>query len=346
MKIRCLFVLLFLGTCVAKAYAATDRDLIIQKQLDCVSQERIIGVTWADVCSMPATSPAASAVVSAPQNNDVFSSRVNTFSLAEMSYYYHYFEPDKARKYTGIWNGAEGKYIFRPPQGNILNNPLLNFYALEGTYASGKSDKSGDLQRGNGSTQKLIEKNIPGYMFDLRALIGRDFELLSNLRLTPYVGWGERYKTDQSAGHFNELTDGTPEVGYDRSDLYYYIPIGLTTDLMVSKDYEISLNTEYDYLVKGWERDRFSDADQFLVPLDYGSSNKALFAQEHGFGAKFSLKFLKHFSLVDVFIEPFVDYWHIGKSKVTAIYVENTPVSATANKNSTAEVGVRLGVEF
>jgi len=348
MNIRVLSVILFFLFFAARVYAAGDRNLIIQKELDCVSQQKNLGLTWTDVCSMPDPAPTGNIGTDGPPSNGFPAGRVHTFSLAGLVNYYHYAEPEKVKKYTGVWLGEEGKYIFRPPQGNILNNPLVNFYSLEGTYASGRSDKEGNVVRtfSDNSISKVIQKDIPSYMFELRALLGKDFTPWSFLRITPYLGGGVRYKADESAGHYNQLADGTPIVGYDRSELSYYILTGLTFDVMANNDYEISLNAEYDFLIKGYQRDRFSDADQFTVPLFSVNSNKALFAQDHGFGAKFSLKFLRHFSMVDVFIEPFVDYWHINASKGTLIYETGNFSTSTSNKNSTVEIGTKFGIEF
>ena len=207
-------------------------------------------------------------------------------------------------------------------------------------------------------------------MFEDRILLGRDFIPLPYLRVTPYTGFGIRYKTDQSAGHLDFLSDGindppsflgTPVLGLNRSDLYYYIPTGLTLDLAAIKGYEISLSMEYDYLVKGYERDDYASFDSFsnsalsylINGYNFTGNQNLRYSLDHGWGARTSLKLLKHFSLVDVYLEPYVRYWHINTSKTASGNVGDndagpyaTPFTNTANKNSTVEAGADLGVQF
>jgi len=353
MKIKSFIYFIVLFSCFNTAQAATYRDNLIKNELNCFDQNRNNKLTWSDVCSMPDPTPAADMAkvdTSVDQNpgTSLFNSRVNTFSLAGLFYYYHYDERDKIKKFTGEWNGGEGKYIFRPQPGNLLYNPIINFFSFEGSYASGKNNKTGNTTKTDGSTVKVIEKNVPGNMFNLRTLLGRDFLPLTNLRLTPYLGFGIRYKADQSGGYYQLLNDGTPVIGYDRSEIYYYIPIGLTSDLLINDINEISLNLEYDYLVKGTENDHFSDANQYTDVPAFGNvtSNNGSFSQNRGFGLRSSIKYLRHFSLVDTFIEPYIEYWNINASKSATVYETGQNTTTNAHKNNTVELGCKFGIEF
>lgn len=368
MDLKIVIFILFFGIYSLNAYAATSRDLLIQKEMDCIEQNKNSGVTWADVCSMPevansqndqainqqmnqaqAIAPTqATAPLFQETSTNAFNGREHTFTISPQEFYYHYSEPEKARLVTGPWAGIEADYTFRPPQDNIFNNPVFNYYSVETLYATGKSDIKEEEQRASdNSFTKLILNDITGYIFEDRALIGRDLIPLPNLRLTPYTGFGVRYQTDHSSGHLNILDDDqTAIAGYDRSELYLYIPTGLSMDLAAFSDYEISLKMEYDYLVKGYARYDYGTMDQFTVPLGGFTNQNLQYTQGHGWGSRSSLKILRHFSLVDIYFEPYVRYWHINASKAASGNVGGADFINTANKNTTFELGSSLGVQF
>jgi len=388
MKIRIVLIIVFSGAFTLSAFADTSRDVLIQKELDCVDQHKNAGLTWSDLCYVPpepsSTEPQDSQVINDQLNQaegsivsqkaaSFFHDRVNTFDVNFQSTYNRYHRPlyqaeyppndfNNSRTLDGVWYGGEGKYTFRPPTGSFLNTSVLNYYAVEGIYAKGTNDASQKVQSALAVPnyfEKLNTKDIPGYMYEARVLLGKDFMTLPYLRVTPYSGFGIRDSSDKGGGHLDSISDGTLALGYNVSDFYYYVPVGLTFDLAATQDYEVSWNLEYDYLVKGSEKDYYSNFDAFSNSAtffqNYGfnfTNQNVKYTLNHGWGARTSLKFLKHFSLVDVYIEPYIRYWYIGASKIATgnvgyNFVTNDQTYTSAvNKNFTLEVGSSLGVEF
>ena len=377
------------GTYLQAVYADTDRDALIQQELDCVQENKNIDLSGSNHCYRPDSSnnehvqivnqvldevegvvPAQVIEQNSPtringqeKNPHYIKSntkqnlptsiirRTNTFSISYQTFFSHYSEPEKTRTLTGVWQGVEGAYTFRPPKGNLLNTPVFNYYAFETFYARGSNKIYENEQRASdNSITKLIIKKIPGYMFEERFLLGRDYLPLSTLRVTPYTGFGLRYKTDHSAGHYNVFDNylGSPVValGYNFSDIYNYVPLGINLDLAQKNNDQVSLNLEYDFLVNGYERDDYSNFDQFTLPIDGFTNQNLRYNLDHGWGIRSSLKFLKHLSLVDIYLEPYIRFWHIAPSEISSGLVGGGNFSATTNKNNTLEAGSILGVLF
>ena len=248
MKKIILVISILCGACIVNVYADTSRDIIVQKELDCIDQHKSSPLTWSDVCSMP--EPSINQQINAidqqlsnikgaspSQTTTAFDDRENTFNIGFQGFNNYsrmplsavqnqtdYFNP--ARKDEGFWYGGDAGYTLRPPQDSLLNTPVFNYFALEGFYAKGKNNVTQNVQSiipPYDYFEKLHIKNIPGYMFEGRILLGRDFIPFSTMRLTPYSGFGIRYKTDQAGGHYDTISDGTQELGYNVSDLYFYI---------------------------------------------------------------------------------------------------------------------------
>jgi len=375
MKIIIAFIFMFLGTFALNACAQFERDSLVQSELDYFDHNKNNALTEVDIrntfepyydqhlrivnlqMDQVERGPLPQAPQEKPQNKEEksvvfnFKDRVHTFSISSQVFYSRYSEPQKTRTIDGGLGGVDGRYVFRPDHDSFGDTSIFNFYSFESLYATGKNKLYENEQRfSDGSITKLVLKDIPGYVFENRFLLGRDFVSSPSLRLTPYTGFGIRYKSEQSADHYNVYDNylGSPVVaiGYDFSDLYYYLPIGLTLDLATKNNYEVSLNMEYDYLIKGYERDDYANLDQYTLPTDGFTNQNFRYFLDHGWGGRTSLKFLQHLSSVDIYIEPYIRYWHISASKITSGMAGGGEYIATANKNTTVEVGSSLGVQF
>ncbi len=255
--------------------------------------------------------------------------RVHTFDIGVDPYYNRYNEHDTGVFLTGAMVGYYGNYAFRPPKGNVLNNEILDFYSLQGHYAQGKLD-----YKGSGT-----DNGYPNKMFEVRGLVGKDFDFTDSSRVTGYFGYGYRFLQDNSQGQMTS----TGAWGYHRRSHYFYIPIGATADIPTGKDTQVSLNLEYDYFIQGYQKSCLSDGNHFTT---HGLSTDVKNHQDNGFGLRGSVRFLKHYPQLDVYFEPFIRFWNIEDSKVEDTIIDGKFSSGLEPHNTTVETGSKFGVQF
>lgn len=249
--------------------------------------------------------------------------RTHSFDIGYEKYYYEYKEDSLNVNLRGWWDTVSAAYTYRPKQGDLLDFEWLNHYRLEGRYGSG------DLDYSSGSTG--TSQDDPNYMFETRALLGRDYYPSERIVFTPYVGYGFRFLVDASGGR----QTSTGQYAYDRKSHYHYLPIGLDYAYQFNKDWRVVANAEFDYFISGWQKSYLSDAP---VSGYYDVRND----QDHGYGVRGSFKLIKTTRLIDFSIEPFVRFWHIKDSEVS----NAGSFDALEPENTTLESGVRAGVQF
>jgi hypothetical protein len=176
------------------------------------------------------------------------------------------------------------------------------------------------------STGSGTSEDIPDLVFEGRLVGGKDLKVFSDSRLTPYLGIGFRYLNDDSGGKRSSLGD----YGYERESRYLYIPIGVEFTTRMAEGWLLSPTFEYDLFISGTQRSQLSD----VSPIYPDIKNN----QDHGFGLRGSLKFIKEAKPVSFIFEPYIRYWHIEDSDVDIIWYEP--------ENKTTEIGVRLGAQF
>jgi hypothetical protein len=261
--------------------------------------------------------------------------RVHTLDVSGEILYYRYQEPGGPNIYGGtnptVWNtgpmsGVNASYTYRPQARHILNNDVINAYTLQARYA-----QSQDLEyKGSG-----VQKDKRDMVDEFRGLLGKDFFLGADNRLTPYFGFGYRYLFDHGGG----FTSTGAGPAYDRKSHYYYLPIGGDWTTALPHGWETDFNLEYGFLLYGLEKSYLSETD----PRD--GNNKG--PETSGWELRGSVKFIKRGKFADFYIEPFVRYWSIEQSKSTLAYFNSdTPVEIVEPKNNTVEVGSKLGIEF
>ena len=247
----------------------------------------------------------------------------NALTMDYERYYYEYKEDSVGVKLKGWWSGVSGAYTYRPSEGDPLYWDWMNYYRLEGRYASAKLDYTSG---GTGS-----DDGQPNYMYEVRSVIGRDFYPVSRVVVTPYGGFGFRYLVDDMGGR--QTTTG--QFGYDRKSHYYYLPLGLNYTYQVNNDWRIVGNGEYDIFLSGWQKSYLSDVP---FPGYFDVRNE----QKHGYGVRGSIKFIRILPFVNLSIEPFVRFWHIEDSDV----VNAGLFDGLEPENTTIEGGLKAGVEF
>jgi hypothetical protein len=182
-----------------------------------------------------------------------------------------------------------------------------------------------DYAAGNG----LTANSIDDYMFDIRGLAGHDFvfqNLIWNLPdfgFSPYTGLGFRELFDDginnSAGGF-----------YRRYSHYLYLPVGSTERFRLTENSRLSLNTEFDWLLYGWQVSQFGDFDPGASDIDN--------SQHIGYGLRGSLMY-EHPSWS---VGPFFEYWNLGESTTNC---DNVACGDEPN-NQTIEFGIQGKYRF
>lgn len=207
------------------------------------------------------------------------------------------------------------------------NGNTLNAYELDGRFSFGYVDYE--------STNTGTLDDIRDYIIELRGTAGYDIPLCSSFTLTPYIGLGYRYLNDDSAG---ERTS-TGAAGYERESNYFYLPLGLNGVADLGSGWTVGLRGEFDIFLYGQQKSHLSDAIAGLGDVTND--------QEDGYGLRASLKVMKETEAANFFIEPFVRYWHIDDSEISAVTYQGVLVGfGLEPENKSTEVGFRAGINF
>ncbi len=365
MKICLIFLLFFIWSFTAFAFS---RDEIIARQMDCVAQQKqgqTIG--WNDICFTGGDEEGRSQAVNAQldavensqdaqkaspvsplENNKTADSlsyknyteipfgirqhlnprHTHTFDMGTEPYFYAYKEPDASVTISGMMMGYYANYAYRPPDGNLLNNTVLNTYMLEGRFASGDLD-----YKGSG-----IVKDKDNVNFEIRGLLGKDYLLGDSSLITPYLGFGYRYLLDKGNGRLSS----TDAYGYDRYSHYYYLPIGLNGSIPNGK-WSCAINLEYDILIQGIQKSDLSDGNQFTGYNNPNVRND----QGSGFGVRGSFKLTYTGVKFNFYVEPFIRFWNIGRSNLASATIDGVYYDQLNEpKNNTTEIGSKFGIMF
>ena len=241
-------------------------------------------------------------------------------------YHAAYEEPGVMKK-DGIVYGVKGAVEFH----DVMPGPV-DMLRVEARYARGEQDYT------SGFTGDIDD--IDTSVFEVRGLLGHDI-LFSNGVLTPYVGFGYRWKKDGAGGKVS--TSGA--LGYDRESNYSYSPFGVALTADLDKGWSIGGSFEYDLFWGGTQKSVFSK----VHPLNTDLVND----QDDGYGLRASLRIAK--KLDEAFfiaIEPFWRYWDIAQSKPGVYDEYNAFLGRTVQKtgyepeNSSSEYGVAVSLFF
>ena len=179
-----------------------------------------------------------------------------------------------------------------------------------------------------------------------RVLFGKDF-----------VGrkWGVSPETGLGIRHLSNGITGVP--GF-RTDDYLYIPIGVTARTRLTPHSGLSMNVEYDQLLRGWQHTHESQLGGGIVPatdtapaFTIVSFSDLEFTQHQGWALRASAKYQMNSRWS---IEPSYVYWHVSDSPVSRGTVTFTVNDVTAEEpfgalepvNYTNEFVVKLGYRF
>lgn len=213
-----------------------------------------------------------------------------------------------------------------------------SFASLELRYMDGKVDYDGYWSGGT----ELKMYDLKDYYVEAALKIGRYYKWGEPVSIWPYLGIAYRSLRNSEDGYYSY--GGVTGYVYQRTSTYLFMPIGSTLVFEAGDVFKLSLNTEFDWLLRGTQNshtgDRFSNANS--------ASNK----QNKGFGLRASVKAEFNIKGVGVFVEPFWRYWKIQNSEPCYYgrYTEDGGFIVTGYIyepfNITREYGIRAGVKF
>ncbi len=259
---------------------------------------------------------------------------LTTFEMGTEVSHIRYAEPsfmkDKGYMY-GIFSSAtyrtsENNHI-RSIKDIFTDENKINMFKIDGKFSWGTVDYESE---GTGTID-----NITDYMLELRGVTGYDISVFQSSRITPYVGFGFRYLNDDSGGE----TSTTGQFGYEREANYFYLPIGLETRTPFNGGWALDMIFEYDVFLGGKQKSHLGDA---VAGLGIVKSE-----QKKGFGLRGSFKIKKETEKMDFYVEPFIRYWKIDDSEVSAITYNGVVVGfGLEPENNSTEYGIKLGLQF
>lgn len=241
--------------------------------------------------------------------------------------YHATYEEPGVMKEDGIMYGVRGAVEFH----DMMPGPV-DMLRVETRYARGEQDYT------SGFTGDIDD--IETSVFEVRGLLGHDI-LFSNGVLTPYTGFGYRWRKDEAGG----MVSTSGALGYDRESNYYYTPLGIAVTADLDKGWSIGGSVEYDLFWDGTQKSFFSK----LHPLNGDLVND----QDDGYGLRASLRIARELDETFLIaIEPFWRYWDIAESKPGVYDEYNAFLGRTVQKtgyepeNSSSEYGLTVSLLF
>jgi len=228
-----------------------------------------------------------------------------------------YREPSLGVRESGPVFGLYGAYDYR------LDMPILDVWHLDGHV-----DYSNVDYKGSGKIN-----NISDWMGEPRLWAGHDFNLMPQLKVTPYFGVGYRFLFD----HLKNKVSSIGALGYDRFSQYLYLPVGFELSTEAVPGWKFGFTTEYDIFIHGWQKSYLSNI-QGLPDITND--------QKSGYGIRGSFDIIKKGDRFNYVVSPYVRYWNVKKSNTVTATGSLFQVTGYEPANHSIEAGVRLGVEF
>jgi hypothetical protein len=248
--------------------------------------------------------------------------------------------------YTGTFALDERRHWFTQADVRaIVGNATYDGWCSPFLIAPSSASPNG-YKLGLGDASPCSESGDKDGYVEARALVGTDF-IGRTWGWSPDIGLGVR-----------RLSNGTTGVAGYRTDTYLYLPLGLTARTRGASHGALSVNVEYDRLLRGWQTTRDSRLGGGDVPatttapaFTIDGFSDVSFAQHGGWalraGAKYPLA--RHWS-----VEPSYIRWRISDSPISdeiATFTVNRvtaqqPLGAYEPLNATNEFVVKLGFHF
>ena len=230
-------------------------------------------------------------------------------------------------------------YQYKEPSLDVVISAPLIGVDYTGTYAFGNDwFAKADARYAYGSAKYSgsgTQSNIPYSYYDLRGLVGYDFNFtqLGGFVLAPFTGIGYRYLFDNQGGQTSSGANS-----YNRSSNYLYVPIGVTHRMKVNDIHKLETVFEYDYLIQGTQVSHLSQAASYLPDI----TNQ----QFRGYGLRLS----SMYQFAEWSVGPYVTYWNIQNSTVATQTITvngvNYRLTAYEPANNTIEAGIKVAYSF
>lgn len=233
------------------------------------------------------------------------------------------YEEDNAEE-TGFLYGVVGNYTYR---GELLNGRFpAAMLRIDGRLMYGEIEFDGRLFDGNTYTIDGVEN----FIAEFRGTAGYDFPAFTSTTVTPYLGLGYRYLSDDTS---------KDNAGYRRKANYFYTPIGVETRTPLAEGWLLGFNLEYDLFWFGRQETYLSDLD----PLFSDLTND----QHDGYGLKVSIRIYKTAEDKNFIFEPYLYYWDIDRSEAE-LYKHTGVVGGTYTEpaNTSTEFGLKVMFEY
>jgi hypothetical protein len=248
--------------------------------------------------------------------------------------------------YLGTWSLSRNRHLFLQTDahgkvGNVTYDGWCAPFLITPESAS-PNGYALDL----GPYSPCSESGDRDWYLEGRGLVGKDF-IGHRWAWSPAAGLGVR--------HLSNGTTGTP--GF-RTQQYLYLPIGLTARTQLGVRRTLSLNLEYDVLLRGWNTTRNSLLGGGDVPATSTAPAFTLeglddvsFTQTKGWGVRAGARFqlTRRWS-----VEPVYVHWHVSDSSVEPVIATFTVNNVTVQQqfvavepvNATNEFVVKFGFRF
>jgi hypothetical protein len=223
------------------------------------------------------------------------------------------------------WDG----WMYGLVAGYTYHNHVMMEASLD--YSMGDLDYDGALRTFSPSGEVLVEpskKEADSEVLECRGLLGYDFIFRDKHVVTPFLGLGYRYWSEDRSGRG----------GFEREVEYWYSPLGIRTCSPLSGKWTWGATLEYDHFWDG--------------KVDSDLSGMPTFHFDSGYGTRFSLRFGRALSeRVALSLEPYVTYWDIDESDVELFAIpsgsdEFAVFPSIEPDNDTSTFGLRMRLEF
>ena len=219
-------------------------------------------------------------------------------------------------------------YRYEEPSLNVKLGGQKFGFDTTAAYAFGNDwFVGGELRNAFGFSEYKGSGTLSGNfenLFDVRGVVGKDFRA-EPFVIAPYLGLGYRdfYSDDRG-------TTSTGASGYRRENQLYYIPVGVEPRFHVSAETNITANLEYDYVVRGKQTSKLSDANAGFPDI---SNN-----QKSGYGFRGNLMWETNKWAAG----PFFNYWNIQQSDTSCATSSTLGLCGYEPTNNTLEAGLQF----
>lgn len=211
-------------------------------------------------------------------------------------------------KLDGPMIGVQGAWLFHMER---------NFLSVHSRYLASKQKYS----------NKMLQQHTRGHnsLFEFHGNFGRDFDLLSDASISPYIGLAYRLFRNQAG----KLFGSTYTWGYLSGTNYFYVPIGLDAKFKLQDLLSLTFNAEVDVLLSA-----SSKGTRFGRKVETHNSK--------GYGLRSSIGLGFDFPSFTLEGKPYIRYWSVDASGHKCGFCGRY----SQPKTTSTELGFGLSVRF